>query len=351
MRNLSRRRFLKITGACAALAPLIGRGALVPATAAVPLRRWSGTSLGAEAQILLYHPDAGEADRLIRLALQEVARLEQVFSLYRADSAISVLNRDGELRDPPFELVQLLAQSRRFSELTAGAFDVTVQPLWQLYEAHFRTAGADPAGPPAAAIAAVRRRVGYRRMALDLDRIRLEPGVAVTLNGIAQGYITDRVAELLRHNGLQHVLVDLDEFRAIGAQADGSPWRIGIEDPRQPGQVVKHVELADRAMGTSGAYGTQFDAAGRFNHIFDPATGHCAERYLSISVMADLGATADALSTAFSVMPQEAVQRVIAALGTVTAVTVMRDGSIVTHGADIAHAAKRLQDSSQATAA
>jgi thiamine biosynthesis lipoprotein len=332
MNTLSRRRFLKISAACAALAPFLPAGAAVRPDTDVPLRRWHGTSLGAEAQILLYHSDASEADRLIQLALQEVARLEQVFSLYRPDSSLSVLNREGQLRDPPFELVQLLAQSRRFSELTGGAFDVTVQPLWDLYSAHFRAPDADPAGPPAAAIAAARQRVGFRRIGLDLDHVRLDRGMAVTLNGIAQGYITDRVAELLRSNGLEYVLVDLDEYRAVGPQADGAPWSIGIEDPRQPGQVIKRVLIADRAMGTSGGYGTQFDAAGRFNHIFDPGTGHCADRYLSVSVVADRGATADALSTAFCVMPEEGIRQVTARLGTASAIIVAKDGSIAVHG-------------------
>jgi len=271
-RAVNRRRFLTITAAVAGVAALSTTSASQYAPAP-PLRRWRGTALGAEAEILLYHPDKAEAGRLIRLALAEVIRLEQVFSLYRADSALAALNRDGALDDPPFDLVRLLARSRQLGNLTDGAFDVTVQPLWRLYESHFRAAGADPIGPPEAAIEAARRLVDYRSIDIDTGRITLgRPGMAVTLNGIAQGYITDRVADLLRENGVGHVLVDLDEVRSLGPRADGTPWRVGIADPTRPERAIKHVALVDRSMGTSGGYGTQFDAAGRFNHIFDPAT-------------------------------------------------------------------------------
>lgn len=330
-RFMTRRRFLTIAAASAAFGAATTRTALAAAAGEVPLRRWRGTSLGAAAEILLYHPDQAEADRLIRLSLAEVARLEQVFSLYKETSALSVLNRQGELRDPPFDLVRLLALSQHFGALTDGAFDVTVQPLWRVYDDHFRRPNADPNGPPASAIVAACRFVDYRDMLVVPGRVAFRrPGMAVTLNGIAQGYITDRVADLLAQNGLEHVLVDLDELRALGPRADGTPWPVGIEDPMRPGRTVKTVELADRAMGTSGGYGTQFDAAGRFNHIFDPGTGRCADRYLSVSLIAPLGATADGLSTAFCVMPSDRIDAVVKTLGTVTAIIMTQNGSLTT---------------------
>jgi thiamine biosynthesis lipoprotein len=330
---LPRRRFLTITAAGIALGAAASGTAFANLAREVPLRRWRGVALGAAAEILLYHPDRAEADRLVRLSLAEVARLERVFSLYRADSALSALNRQGELRDPPFDLVRLLAESQRFGALTDGAFDVTVQPLWTLYAGHFRRPDADPQGPPAAAIAAALRLVGYRDIVVEPERIAFKrPGMAVTLNGIAQGYITDRVSELLQANGLEQVLVDLDEMRALGPRPDGTPWPVGIEDPRRPGRSIKTVELADRAMATSGGYGTQFDAAGRFNHIFDPGSGHCADRYLSVSVTAPLAATADALSTAFSTMRADRVRDAIAKLDSVRAIVIRNGGQIVAYG-------------------
>ncbi len=328
--SMSRRRFLRIAAAGATLMPFATRAALAEAAGEVPLRSWRGTALGAKAEILIYHSDRSEADRLILLALAEIARLEQVFSLYREDSALSILNREGELRNPPFDLVRLLALSQHYGALTGGAFDVTVQPLWRLYEEHFREPNADPNGPSAESIDRVRQLVGYRNISVDVDRIAMTlPRMAVTLNGIAQGYITDRVADLLAENGLEHVLVDLDEIRALGPRADGTPWKVGIEDPRRPGRSIKTVELSGGAMGTSGGYGTQFDAEGRFNHIFDPSTGRCANRYLSVSVITPLATTADGLSVALSVLPHAAVQTIVGALKPMSVVFIAKDSSVI----------------------
>jgi thiamine biosynthesis lipoprotein len=333
-RRIKRRRFLIIAAAGAGFGAAVLGGRLADAKASPPLREWRGTSLGAAARILLYHDSAAEADRLIAAALAEIARLERVFSLYRPDSALSTLNRDGELREPPFDFLRLMAASKSYSALTGGAFDVTVQPLWRLYESHFAREGADPAGPKREAIEGALGLVGDRDLVVEPGRIAFgRPGMAATLNGIAQGYITDRVADLLKANGLAHVLVDLDELRALGPRADASPWRVAIADPERPGRAVSTVELADGAMGTSGGYGTQFDAAGRFNHIFDPATGGCAGRYLSVSVTAPLGETADALSTAFSVMPQSRIRACLAALPGLRAILMGKDRALAAYGA------------------
>ena len=102
--------------------------------------------------------------------------------------------------------------------------------------------------------------------------------MAITLNGIGQGYVTDRVVELLREGGVEHALVDMGETRAIGDHPAGGAWSVGLEDPASPGQVLDRIELIDRAVATSGGYGTQFDPAGRFNHIFDPADGSTSWR-------------------------------------------------------------------------
>ena len=130
-------------------------------------------------------------------ALAEVRRLERIFSLYREDSALVALNARGALEAPPPELVELLTECRKYAELTEGAFDPTVQPLWQLFAAHFSQAGADPAGPPQAAIDDALDRVGHQHLVFDRNRVVFaRRGMGLTLNGIAQGYITDRVVDL-----------------------------------------------------------------------------------------------------------------------------------------------------------
>jgi len=313
--TVTRRRFIAIAAAAGGL-PLLPVGA---ASAAPQLRVWSGTALGCDATLQIHHPDPAAADRLIAASLAEVRRLEAVMSLYRPDSALSRLNRDGVLDDPPLDLVRVLAESRDYSQLSGGAFDVTVQPLWELYAGHFSRPGASPDGPSAAAIAAATARVGHDGLDIDPARLRFaRPGMGVTLNGVGQGYITDRVVELLRAGGVEHALVDMSKTRAIGDHPAGGAWRVGLEDPRAPGVVVERVALpADRAIATAGGYGTLFDAAGRFNHIFEPWSGRTSWRWLSVSVEGATATASNALSNAFSVMPEQATAAIVGARGLV----------------------------------
>lgn len=311
---LNRRRFLTISAAAFGLPLLAGSG---PAAPRVPeLYLWRGTAMGAEASIRLAHPDAGTARRLVDGAVAEIARLERIFSLYRPDSALSRLNRLGTIEAPPLELVELLAFAAYLSGQCGGAFDVTVQPLFRLYLEHFRTAGADPAGPPAAAIEAALRLVDYRLVEISSERVVFRrPEMAVTLNGAAQGYITDRVVALLRAGGCEQTLVDLGEARALGRRPDGRPWRAGIADPRQPERVLAAVDLdgdsGSSALATSGGYGTRFDPAGRHHHLLDPQSGRSARHHASVSVAADSALVADALSTALSILPAAEAPRLL----------------------------------------
>jgi FAD:protein FMN transferase len=331
--RVTRRRFIRISAAAAGTALLPAERGADAATAvedaARHLRTWKGVALGADAMLQIHHPDPAAADRLIEQSLAEVARLEKIFSLYRDDSALRRLNRDGRIDEPPLELLELLGQGEGFSKLTAGAFDVTVQPLWDLYAGHFSRSNAEPSGPSKPAIGAVLKRVGHDGIELDSKRISFGgPGMAVTLNGIAQGYITDRVVGILRDAGLDRSLVDMGETRAIGTRPSGDPWIVGLEDPLNPGRVAERIEIVNQAVATSGGYGTQFDSEGRFNHIFDPTTGETSWRYLSVSVVAPTATAADALSTAFSLMSLDAARRVTTALD-VKAHFVMPDGSRV----------------------
>lgn len=300
--SVGRRRFIAIAGAAAgvALAPGVGR-------AATDLHQWRGVALGAHASIRLIHPDGAEARRVIGLAVGEIERLEGIFSLYRADSALRTLNRDGRLPDPPFELVELLARARDVSHLSGGAFDVTVQPLWQRYHDHFATPG-DGELPGAADLLPL---VDWRAVRADPDEVAFaRPGMAITLNGIAQGFVTDRVADILRRNGFARVLLDLGEIRAAGT-GDGQPWRVGIADPGDPARSLLRLACGDRAVATSGGYGTVFDRERRYSHLIDPRSGRTAPVLQGTTVTAQEAATADAWSTAFALMNRAEIEAVV----------------------------------------
>ncbi len=310
MTRLGRRRLLSIGAAAAACLAL-------PATRGASAKsiRWRGAALGAEATILLYHPDAAFARQIIDRSVAEIERLERIFSLYRADSALSELNRTGALQDPPTDLVRLLSEAQTFGARTQGAFEMTVQPLWELYAQHFAVAGADLSGPTRAEIDAAMALVDYRAVSVQPDAITFgRPGMAVTLNGIAQGYITDRVADMLHDAGFAQVLIDLGETKALGPHPDGTAWRVGIADPANPTNVIRTLSLTKGAVATSATAGTMFDAHGRHHHLFDPRHGVSSHSYRSVTVRDASATKADALSTAIAVSPVSQTQSLIDAV-------------------------------------
>ncbi|WP_454019684.1 FAD:protein FMN transferase [Azospirillum sp. Marseille-Q6669] len=194
----------------------------------------------------------------------------------------------------------------------------------------FRPPRRAPAGPPEAAVRAARELVDHRKLRVEPGRVAFAGrGMAVTLNGIAQGYVTDRVSERLRAEGMTDVLVDLGEIRALGHHPSGRPWSVGLADPLAEGRNADTLEIADRAVATSGGYGTPFDPAGRFTHLFDPATGGCAREWLAVTVLAPDATTADALSTALSVAPEARAAVLLDRFPGTAARLTRRDGSVL----------------------
>ena len=302
---INRRKFVAISAAAAGLSAL-PLGASNKA-AAGHLVEWRGTCLGAVATLRVRHRDEGVARELIRRAVAEADRLQDVFSLYREDSDLCQLNRHGVLASPPRELSDLLIACNYYWEITGGTFDPTVQALWRCYADSFSTRGEAPT--PAEKDAALEL-VRWRQVNFDRDRVVLaRPGMALTLNGIAQGYITDRVLDQLRSAGIESCLVDMGEIRTLGEKPDGS-WRVAIEDAS--GKISSSIPVLNRAVATSGAYGFRFDTRGQCNHLFDPKTGGCAAALRTVTVVSESATGADALSTAFALMQDEVVSSTLA---------------------------------------
>jgi FAD:protein FMN transferase len=326
--RLTRRRAISITAAAAGLPLMI---AAVRATApAGQLFNWQGEVLGALSELSLWHTDAATAQRAIRQVRGEIARYERIFSLYLEDSEISRLNAAGTLRKPSPELRALVEESQRLGALSDGAFDISVQPLWQLYEAHFWSRSDVQADIAARAREVAGELVDFRRIDAGAATIGFtRPGMAITLNSLAQGYITDAIADLLRNEGFESAVVDLGEFRTLGRHPDGRPWRLGIHDGRAAGGNGRTVELADMALAVSGGYGTTFEPSGRFHHIFDPHTGASANALIGVAVVGPRATAANALSTAICVVGEARAPMLLAAYPGTQAILTREDGSSV----------------------
>src|SRR5512138_871183 len=253
----TRRRFLRVVAAGAGLPPII---ATLRATAPkARVHSWHGEVLGALSELTLWHPDAAFARRTILRVRQEIERFERIFSLYRRDSEISRLNEAGKLLKPSPELRKLIEESQRLGELSGGAFDISVQPLWRLYEAHFWSRTDIQQDIAARARDVAHTVVDFRRVESGASALRFaRAGMAITLNGIAQGYISDAIADMLRNEGFESAVVDLGEYRAIGRHPDGRAWRIGIRDGTDFVGIDRMVDLEDMALAVSGGYGTTF---------------------------------------------------------------------------------------------
>lgn len=265
---------------------------------------WRGVALGAGATITLAHP---QADAIIARALDEIARLEGIFSLYLSDSALMRLNASGRLSAPPFELLECFSLCDAVHRASGGRFDPTVQPLWALY-AESHAAGDFPA---ADAVTEALARVGWPGVRFTPAEITLaRRGMALTLNGVAQGYIADRVADRLRAEGLTDILVDTGEVRALGGHPDGGAWPVQITSG---GSLLPEVySLREAALATSAALGTVFDTEGTVGHIIDPKSGKpVASPWQSVTITAPRAALADALSTAACQMTRDQINTLI----------------------------------------
>jgi thiamine biosynthesis lipoprotein len=274
-------------------------------------------ALGAPTSLVLYHGgDTPRAQAALHATLAEVSRLEGLFSLFRADSVLSRLNRGGRVDQAPPEFMALLHTALDMAELSHGVFDPSVQPLWSLYFEHF-VLGGNTRPPAMDKVMAAKALVGWRGVHLSGASVTLaRPGMGLTLNGVAQGFITDRCSDVLRSHGFSHMLVDMGEPRAVAAKPDGTAWQIGLADPRAPGQALHTLSVVDQAVATSGGYGTMLDAAGRYTHLINPHTGRTAPALESVTVVAPNATQADALSTTLALMPKGDVAARLALLRT-----------------------------------
>ena len=282
---LNRRRFLAISAAAFSY----------PAgTQAAPLHIETGVALGARVTLRLSHDDA---PRIAAGAMAEIRRLERIFSIYDPASSLSLLNQQARLDVPPPELLECLSLADAVHHASGGLFDPTIQPLWR--------ARADAAnrGVP---LSITEQRIalsktGWPRVRTGSENITMAPGMSLTLNGIAQGYIADRLATLLELQGLRNVLIDAGELVALGGQPEtGLPWLVTLPSRKKVG-------LRSRSLSTSAPLGTTFGKARSHAHILDPRTGNPTKLHWgSVSVSSVSAAVADAVSTSACLMKTQA---------------------------------------------
>ena len=275
----------------------LGAGWVTAASGAIPARLiWrerAMVGLGTTLSLRAAHADGARADAGLDAAVAQIRHVERLMSLFDPQSAVSQLNRDGVLHHPHPDLVQVLQLAQRVSRQSAGAFDVTVQPLWLAWQAA-QQAGRLPTQPE---IDAARARVGWQNLEVTAQQIRLkQPAMALSLNGIAQGFAGDLAKAAMLNHGIEHALLDTGEWSALGQSPDASAWRLGIGNPRKTGALVAQLALDGRAVATSSDAHYRFGSDDVHPLIFNPATGYSPRALASVTVLAPSCALADALT-------------------------------------------------------
>ena len=308
------------------LLALIAALALCPAALAAPPRTFFAMDT-----VMTVSADAADA-ALLADCEAEAHRLEALLSVTDPGSEIARLNADGRAALSK-DARAVLDYALRVAAQTDGALDVTMYPVvraWGFTTGDYRVPGDDE-------IAALLKRVGWQKIALDDDGAAVPEGTMVDLGAVAKGYASDRMAALLRAGGVTSALIDLGgNIYCVGAKADGSDWRVGVRDPMQPSQYVGAIACRDCAVITSGCYERFFTGADGtvYGHIFDPATGRPADSGLaSVTVVGPLGTQCDALSTALFVMGAARAGELLKTLDGVEALLVGADGALwITEG-------------------
>ena len=266
-------------------------------------------AMGSFLAITILHSSQDEAENAMGLAFEEVDRLSKLLSRHDSSTPVAQLNQTGRLIAAPPELMEVVNRALYYNSLTNGAFDITVQPVVDLFKNSFG-AGHKPSE---AEIAALLPQVGTEHIRVSEAAISFQRDhMGITLDGIAPGYIVDRVSALLAKLGVPNHLINASgDIRTSGSAAKAGKWTVAIQDPDHQKVYPDIVSMGTGAISTSGSYEIFYDQEKTFHHIVSPQTGHSPILATSVTTTAPSVMEADALATALMVMPPEDSLRLI----------------------------------------
>lgn len=301
------------------------------------LEQFGGPTMGSSYSVKYVRSASGPSIEQARHEVESIlAEIDQQMSTYRADSEVERFNAlpAGSCMALPTPMLQLVSFASELSKDSAGAFDLTVEPLLNLWG--FGPQSRGDRVPSAEAIAAAKAEVGQQHLSIRGTELCKDAPVQLDFNSIAAGYAVDRVVARLGELGVASALVEITgELKAVGRKPDGSPWRIAIEAPRDDRQVAqKIIQLDGLGVSTSGDYRNYFEQDGkRYSHTLDPSTGAPISHNLAaVTVVDESALRADGLSTLLMVLGPTAGAAYAERQG-VAAFFVTREGQgFVSHG-------------------
>jgi thiamine biosynthesis lipoprotein len=263
--------------------------------------------MGTSVEITVNPADSTGAEEAMAAAFREVERIDRLMSHYRPESEVSRITRHAGEKAVSVspETLEVVERALYFSRLSGGAFDVTIGPVFRLWNF------GEGKVPEAKTLQENLKKVDYRKVKVDRIKssVYLEGrGMSLDLGAIAKGYAVDRACSVLRKEGIKNFLVAAaGDLMVSGVKANGVPWTIGIQHPRLPSDLIAKLRPAQAAVSTSGDYKKFFLRGGeRYHHILTPSTGLPARQCQSVTIMAPSAMDADALATSVFVLgPKE----------------------------------------------
>jgi thiamine biosynthesis lipoprotein len=285
--------------------------------------------MGTRIAVEVWHDDPATAAAAIDAVIAEMHRIDALMSVYKPESQLSAVNRDAAARpvkvDP--ELARLVARSLEFSEMSAGAFDITYASVGYLYDYRARQHPSD------AQIQAALPAINWKHVVVDLQASTIRfarPGVRIDLGGIAKGHAVDSGIAILKSRGIENGTVTAGGDSRILGDRRGRPWIVGIRHPDDRERVIARIPLEDAAISTSGDYERYFDEDGvRYHHIIDPKTGKSPSGVRSVTVIAPTSTLAEGLTKSVFILGPGRGLPLVEARPDCDAVVVTADGKVL----------------------
>ncbi len=273
--------------------------------------------MGTYVTVIVY---SGEktAEKAISAAFARMEEIDRIATTWDSEGEAFKLNQTGYSDTPSDELLELINMSLDHSELTDGSFDITVQPLLDLYEynpdADKQFWELDETTQQAEINKALKL-VGSDQIIIEDNTIRFKEGTKITLGGIAKGYAVDEALEVLKDMGIKYALVDAGgDIGTLGSKPEGELWGIALVNPDDTSEYLVDFKIKDKSVATSGNYERYFDPEAKVHHIINPDTGYSATGSISVTIIAENCTQADALATAVFVMGPEDGMRLVESL-------------------------------------
>ena len=296
-------------------------------------------SMGTVFETTIYAPDKYVAEKTFNEVIQEINRLDYLMSNYKKESVLSELNRNASAEPAACnkELVGVIEQSLQYSNITDGAFDITIGPLmkeWGFFKKKGRIPGKEE-------LESALESVSYKNIIIEEKTIKSlakklvtvktvffkNPGTQIDLGGIGKGYAVDRAISVLKQNGISSALINFaGNIYTFGTPPGKDSWVIGLQHPRKSEGLLGTFEIRDKAVSTSGDYEKFFTIEGkRYSHIIDPRTGNPIKGIVSVTIVTGNATRADALSTGVFVLGLEKGMDLIEQLPDVEGIIVYED--------------------------